>query len=310
MIDLRHIRTFLTVATELSFRKAAEKLAIAQPALSRTIRDLEERMEVVLLERTTRQVRLTEAGKVFLKSGQKLIEDMEHAVAQAKHAQHGWAGELLVGYNDFAINGLLPRIVRRFRKDFPEVTLKLTMIPSPEMVWRVESGEMDAAFHMGPAGTKSTQSIIVREERLVAVLPSGHRLSKRTSISVSDLADESFVMGRHDTWTVFHQLLLNFCRSSGFQMKIIQEAQHSDGIIGLVAAEMGVALYVDSDWLHTTEGVAVVPLLEPTPSIQSLLTWSQRRIHQNPALFNLVSVTREIVARDGMTRAGLQKYVS
>lgn len=292
MIEIRHLRAFQAVASELSFRKAAQGLSLAQPALSKTIQDLEHLTGTKLFERSTRLVTLTNAGHVFAKAVPEILSGLENAVRLTQQAQRGAAGELRVGYNDFAINGLLPSIVRAFRAEFPGVTVTLNMMPSRDMVKEVERNRLDAAFHMGPAASSSVRSILVREEHLVAVLPDTHPLSNQSSISIGQLADEKFVMGRYEPWSLFRQLIASYCREHGFDMSVIQEAIHSDGIIGLVAAGLGVTLYVDSRWLHTASGVRVLNVVEKGPSIQTLLTWRAATDEVNPTLKNFLQVAQ------------------
>lgn len=299
-IDLRHLRAFCAVAEELSFRRASDRIGVAQPALSRTIKQLEEEAGVTLFERTTRVTRLTEAGRAFLVRSQKLLESLGEAVDLARRVQSGVAGEMRVGFNDFAISGLLPETVRRFRATYPEVEVHLVDSPSPEMLSMVLDGALELAFHTGPADHNDLGHIVVRKEQLVCVLPASHRLAGQDSVSVAELADDSFIMGRWETWRIFHRIIRDFCRRHGFQPRIIQEAEHSDGIIGLVAAEMGVTLYVDNDWLHVMKGITVKPLRERTPRIESLATWRRDRRNKMLAIDHFLRVTSEVVRRNGI----------
>jgi len=299
-IDLRHLRAFCAVAEELSFRRASNRIGIAQPALSRTIKQLEEETGVTLFERTTRVTRLTEAGRSFLVRTQQLLEGLDNAVVLAQRVQKGIAGEVRVGFNDFAISGLLPETVRYFRTAYPEVEVHLIDSTSPKMLSMVLDGALELAFHTGPADHSELNHIVVRKERLVCVLPSSHRLATEDSVSVAELADDNFIMGRWETWTIFHRIIRDFCRRHGFQPRIIQEAEHSDGIISLVAAEMGVTLYVDNDWLHVMKGITVKPLRERVPQIETLATWRRDRRDKMPAIDHFLRVTSEVVRRNGI----------
>ena len=298
-IEIRHLRAFQMVADELNFRKAAERLRVAQPALTRTIKDLEQMMEVQLFERSTRTVTITNAGKIFRRAVEDLLPSLANAVVLARQAEKGVAGELRIGYNDFAMYGLLPVIVRRFRAAYPQVSIWLGQFPSPEMVKQVAQGRLDAAFHLGPTANTEVGSNLIRSEHLVAVVPDTHRLAERGAIPLSELALEDFVMGRHDTWGAFHQLVLSYCRDNGFEMNIIQESLNSDGIINLVAAGLGVTLYVDSDWLYTTRGVAVVRLDQPGPRIETLVSWRKKSLPQQRTLQNFLEVAEEVLASEG-----------
>ncbi|MEM7120960.1 MAG: LysR family transcriptional regulator [Pseudomonadota bacterium] len=300
-VELRHLKAFCAVAEELSFRRASERLGVAQPALSRTIKNLEEEIGVTLFERTTRVTRLTEAGRVMLTRAQTVLEGLGDTVELAQRVQSGIAGEVRVGFNDFAITGLLPETVRQFRSAYPEVEVKLVDSPTPEMLNMVLDGELEVAFHTGPPDHADLENIVVRKERLVCVLPASHRLAAQSAVSVADLAGEPFIMGRWRTWRIYHRIVRDLCRGHGFQPRIIQEAEHSDGIMGLVAAEMGVTLYVDSEWIHFMKGIAVKPLREATPPpIDSFATWRRDRRASVPAIDNFLRVAADVVDRNGI----------
>ena len=312
-IELRHLKAFCAVAEELSFRRAAERLGIAQPALSRSIKHLEEETGVTLFERTTRVTRLTEAGRAFLGRSQAILESLGEAVELAQRVQSGIAGEVRVGFNDFAISGLLPETVRRFRAAYPEVDVKLVDSPTPEMLNLLLDGELEVAFHTGPTDHGDLDHVVVRKERLVCVLPSSHDLAAEDSISVAELAGDSFIMGRWETWRIYHRIIRDICRRHGFQPRIIQEAEHGDGIMGLVAAEMGVTLYVDSEWLHFMKGIVVKPLRERLPRIETLATWRRDRRGKMPTIDHFLGVTAEVVAHNGIEletpiSASIEKY--
>lgn len=299
-IEFRHLRAFKAVAEELSFRKAAERLGVAQPALSRTIQDLELQMSVRLFERSTRSVATTGAGKMFQRCTDELLEALGSAISLAQQAEKGVAGELRVGYNDFAMNGLLPTIVRQFRSAYPQVSVWLGQVPSFEMVRQVEKGRLDAAFHMGPAAAAGIDSMLIRDERLVAVLPDTHKLCGANPLPLRALAEEKFIMGRRDTWVAFHQLIAGYCRDAGFNMNVIQEALNSDGIIGLVAAGLGVTLYVDSDWLHTTRGIYVGRMDQAGPRVETLLSWRRSDLHRHHTLQNFLRTAKDVVDAEGV----------
>lgn len=300
-VELRHIRAFHAVAEALSFRRASERLGVAQPALSRTIKDLEAAMQVSLFERTTRVTRLTESGRVFLKQTSNLVSELDRAVDLAQRAHGGVAGELRVGFNDYAINGLLPQIVRRFRADFPDMEVTLIDSTTPQAVEMVLDDKFDIAFITGRQSHAEFDHLVVREERVVCVLPSSHPLVRRKTISITDLAEEPFVMGRWDTWKSYNRLIRDFCRAQGFVPKVIQEAEHSDGIMGLVAAAMGVTLHVDSAWIRALKGISLRPLRESPPAVPTSAIWRKDRRAASPALGHFIDAATEVVAEHGTT---------
>ncbi len=297
-VELRHIRVFHAVAAELSFRRAAERLNIAQPALSRTVRDLELLLGTTLFLRTTRSVRLTAAGQSFLKDTEGLLSDLENAIHRAHRVQSGTAGELRVGFNDFAMNGMLPEVIRYFRVDAPGVEVTLVDTTTPDMIERLLDRRLDIAFYSGPHSHPQLDQLILREEELVCVLPTTHALASRDTISIRDLATENFVLGRLEMWRVFHQKLREFCLSHGFDLSLVKQAEHSDGIIALVAAGIGLTLHVDADWIHNRRGVAVRPLKEKPPRIVTQGAWRRDRLAENALIGKFVDSARSVIARN------------
>jgi DNA-binding transcriptional LysR family regulator len=294
-LELRHLRVFVAVAEELSFRRAAERLRIAQPALSRTIFDLEAAMDVLLLERTTRVVRLTEAGRRFLEASRRVIGETEAAVAIARRVHQGELGELVVGYNDFAINGALPTIVRAFRARYPDVAVRLLTMTSPRMAQALVEDAIDIGFLTGRSHAEGFDSFVVRDERLVCLLPASHPLAAKRALSLGDLDGQPFVEGQRDLWGSFLAPIHDFCRASGCALQVVQTAQYSDGIVGLVEAGMGLAFYVDAEWLHLRRGIVVRPLVETPPLFQSLAVWNGHK--RSAAVESFLSVARNVVAR-------------
>lgn len=299
-LEVRHLRAFHTVAEELSFRRASQRLGIAQPALSRTIQDLEAIVRVRLFERTTRVVGLTEPGKAFLKRTQNLLLSLEEAVHFARKVDGGAASELQVAYNDFAINGLLPEIVREFRISHPSVEVNLWDPTTPEMIESVLDKKFDVVFHMNAHQHPELDHIVVRDERLVCILPASHECAKERSVSLTRLSDEPFVMGRWNSWKVYRRVIESFCETHGFTPTVIQEAVHSDGIMGLVAAEMGVTLYVDTEWIHSIRGVAVRPLKGQTPRIETVATWRRAHRTAGSALSAFLDAIENVVNQRGV----------
>ena len=298
-VKIRHIQAFHAVAEALHFRHASERLGIAQPALSRTIRDLEEAMQISLFERTTRVIRLTEAGRVFLKHTANLVADLDRAIDLAQQTHSGTAGQLRVGFNDYAINGLLPQVVRHFRAGFPDVEVVLLESNSPNSVDMVLDDKFDIAFITGKQFQSEFDRVVVCDEHIVCVLPSSHPLAGKERLSITDLADEPFIMGRWEDWKVHHRLVRDFCSAYGFVPQVIQEVEHTYGIMGLVTAGLGVTLHADAAWIHALEGLSVRPLRERPPEAQTAAIWQKGRRPASPALDHFIQAIEAVVPKEG-----------
>ena len=302
-VEIRHIRAFHAVAEALHFRHASERLGIAQPALSRTIKDLEETIQISLFERTTRVIRLTEPGRVFLKHTANLVTGLDRAIDLAQQTHSGMAGEIRVGVNDYAINGLVPQIVRRFRSNFPDVEVLLMESNSPDSVEMVLDDKFDLAFITGELFQPEFDYTVVHNERIVCVLPSSHPLASKKQVSIADLADEPFIRGRWETWKIYHRLIRDFCSAHGFVPQIIQEVEHTYGIMGMVAAALGVTLHADATWIHAIEGVAVRPLRERPPKVRTSAIWRKDHRPKSPALDHFIREIEVVVSEEGTTPA-------
>jgi DNA-binding transcriptional LysR family regulator len=241
--DLRHIRAFVALAEELHFGRAAERLHVAQPALSRTLRDLEQDVGVSLLRRTTRLVELTDAGKAFLAECRLAQGHLDRAVTTARRTAAGVIGELRVAYMDFAINGRLPELIRAFQRYHPEIRLELSYMPTSHQQTALLERRIDVGFMIGAFDHELVDSYAFDEDRYVALLPITHPRSNVQSLTLSDLAEEKFVLGNGENWTAFRNRLFGLCQARGFFPQIAQEASSSEGIFGLVAAGVGVSVY-------------------------------------------------------------------
>src|SRR3954453_15892050 len=198
-MELRHLRYFVAVAEELHFGRAARRLQLAQPPLSRQIQGLEQELGVRLLERTKRHVELTPAGKVFLEHARKLLTEADHAVAAARRAARGEIGRLAIGFVGAATYSALPELLRVFHTRFPDVELVLYEMTSAHQHDALREGRIEVGFVRPAIPDDTLARRVARGEPLVAALPAGHRLARRDEpIPLSDLAGEPFILFPRD----------------------------------------------------------------------------------------------------------------
>lgn len=297
-VELRHIRAFIAVAEDLNFRKAAERLHMAQPVLSRIVRSLEMEIGFQLFERSTRMVALTAAGRAFLPEARLVLDTLVAAVRIARRVDQGDLGTLVVGFNDFAINDSLPRIIRNFLTRYPDMEVELRSMSSPDMADALRKRRLDIGFLFGAHLVSGLKFQVLRHERLVCVLPRDHPLADEPSIDLTSLAGEPFVMGGASAWHTFIEIVDTFCMAAGFRPRVIQEAAHSDGIVNLVAAGVGVTMYVDAEWLRTRPDVVVRPFIQEVPPMTSVVAWHPDAASK--AIRNFIEAADEMVrAQDG-----------
>jgi len=274
-IDLRHLRAFLVLGNELHFGRAADNLRIAQPALSKTIQQLEAEIGAPLLIRSTRRVELTEAGKVFLTEISGITGQIDLAVAKTRKAARGLQGELRVAYTDFAINGKLPEFLRDFNLAHPDIHLDLIFMPTVRQHVAILQNTIDVGFMYGEFDHQATDSLVFDENEYVVVLASDHPLAKKETLTLAELKDEKFVFGTGDSWVVFRQQIFAKCRSRGFFPDIALEATNSDGIFGLVIVGTGVAIYSSCIGNMARQGVAVRRLSDLTEKLPITAVWDR-----------------------------------
>jgi DNA-binding transcriptional LysR family regulator len=273
-VELRHLRYFVAVAEEQHFGRAAARLRIAQPPLSRQIQALERELGFMLFERTRRQVELTPAGVVLFDHAARVFEAVDLALHEAERASRGESGRIIVAYpSTFAYSGL-PEIVRAFHAKFPEVEVVLRELPPQQQVDAIREGRADVGFIRAPFEEPGLSSELVRSEPLLVALPSGHALAGRKSIPLSLLAKEPFVMFPRVRGPAYFDLLVRLCHDAGFMPRIVQEAPQLD-IVSLVAAGLGVSILPASYRKIRRAGVVLRPIVGG-PRTQLLVAWSTR----------------------------------
>ena len=295
--DIRHMRYYIAVAEELNFRRAAERLHVAQPALSRAIRQLEADLGTTLLERTNRRVEMTDAGVVFLEGCRHIASNIEALVEQTVRARDGEIGHIYIGYTDFAISGALPGIMQDFRASYPEVSVDLAHMVTATQLEALRRSEIQVGFLTGPINEPGFDQLVVQHERLVVILPEAHPLARLRSIPLERLAEEPFVTGQAAHWRHFLSHMTAVCHGAGFTPRIVQEAYNSEGIFGLIAANMGVTLHAESARNHFRKGIAIRPLRDNDYRVSTLAIW--RSDAPSPALRRFVETIGAWVATHG-----------
>lgn len=274
-MELRHLHYFIAVAEELHFSRAAERLCISQPPLSQQIRSLEDELGIKLFERTKRNVQLTEAGKVFLERSYLVLAQLEQAIAATQQIGRGEIGRLAIGFVDSAMYTLLPEILRVFRSQFPAVELQLYELTTQEQIEALHHKQVDIGIVRSAISEPGLSVECLLPELLVLALPETHPLSAQTQLSLSTLADESFILFPAKMGPVFYKQIINMCQQAGFRPKVAQEAVQMQTIIGLVAAGLGIAIVPDSLQNFHRSGVIYRPLQEQIPETGLYLAWRQ-----------------------------------
>ena len=245
-IELRHFRYFIAVAEERHFRRAAEKIGIAQPALSRAIRDFEVELGVTLFDRSNRNVDLTEAGRVLLDRSQRVLNFVDCAIDDVKCASQGRSRSLRIGYTDAAMAANLPSLLQNFQDQQSEVTFEIYRDVTVSQVEKLKNHALDIGFLTGPIGWDGCEQIPIASEPFVCVVSRKHRLADRGYVWLKDLAAEDFVLGAQRHWEYFYSYIIPLCRRGGFSPNIVREEMTTTKILGLVACGLGITLLTES----------------------------------------------------------------
>jgi DNA-binding transcriptional LysR family regulator len=261
VLELKLASSFIAVAEEQHFLRAARRLHITQPALSRQIQQLEREVGTALFTRVGRTARLTVAGQVFLDHARRLLEMAEAATTAARNASQGITGRLVVGFVSPATYSVLPAIFRTFRERAPNVALELRQLSSGAQAEALRAREIDVGLlHPPVEGAPLFGLRAIVDQPFVAALPARHPLASERAIWPGALASEPFVIFPRRTGPGLYDRILWLCQECGFSPRVVQEAEQMQTIVSLVAAEVGVALVPASISRSLREGVAYLDL--------------------------------------------------
>jgi DNA-binding transcriptional LysR family regulator len=235
MVELRHLRYFVAVAEEMNFSRAAQRLRMAQPPLSAAIRRLERDLGVELFHRTTREVRLTYAGRAFLAGARRTLADADRAAEDAKRAAAGALGRLRIAYSWSTRLETLPALGRAFRAGHPDVELLAQEMWNARMPPAFGSGSIDIALSLCPEIAAELELAPLRSERLVALLPEAHPLAGVREIALSALADEDFIVFPREIAPRLHDAFMAIFRRAGFEPRVRTESFHTGWDLGILA---------------------------------------------------------------------------
>ncbi|GJD34826.1 LysR family transcriptional regulator [Methylobacterium aerolatum] len=287
MFDLGHARSFVAVAEEMHFGRAAARLNLTQSPLSRQIQMLEQTLGVSLLERTTRAVRLTPAGRTFLTEAYRVIAAAESAARLTRRAARGESGTIRLGFTASSAYRALPRIVSLTRASLPEIDLVLEEMVSDEQIQALEENRIDVGILRPTAAlldpkTPLATNILAQEHLLLAV-PRDHSLALGRAPSLADLDGEALVTWSPRGGRYFIDLLDDLFATAGIRPRVVQRVNQLHAMLALVGAGIGIAVVPDSARGISLSAVALRPLAAPEASRpQLLLAW--RRDNANPCL--------------------------
>jgi DNA-binding transcriptional LysR family regulator len=265
-MELRHLRYFIAAAEELNLRRAADRLHLSHPPLSRQLADLEQMVGTALLVRGRRGLALTDAGRLFLAEARQIVAHSVDAIALARSAGRGEAGRLKIACSNGYFEPSLPRVMRAFRERFPQVRLEIQQLLPQRQLVELDRRTIDLAY-IGlrfPAASGLAFECI-RRGQVRAALPPGHPLCHHSRLPLRHLADQPFI-SMSGSFPDYPGWLLRLCATAGFVPRVLHEADTATSLFGLVSAGFGVAILPA---LHDPPSFEIKRRIDLAPSIIS-----------------------------------------
>ena len=274
-MELRHLRYFIAAAEEENVSRAALKLHVSQPALSRQIRDLEDELRFPLFERTAKSVRLTDAGRIFLGEAREVLKRADEAINKARAVASGGRGELHVGYAPSPTARILPKTLRAFQARMPKVRVRLHDLSSEEMVAGLREGKIEIAVMVRPTRgmLRGLRFEEVARDPMCLAVPPKHPLTRHRSVTLVQIAREPLVVFSRADYPDYHELLETIFDGSKFKPRIGEE--HDSGTSLIAAVESGAGVAITSESLGCSAGprLKLLPISPAPPPITLGVAW-------------------------------------
>ena len=297
-IELRHLRYFCRLADELHFGRAALRLSVSQPALSVQIKQLEEMVGARLLERHSRHVSLTDAGRVFEESARRILRDVEAAVHATRQAESGEVGVLRVGFGPTLMFSTLPQVVRAYRTRYPGVRLDLRELATAEQVDALLRGDLDVAFVRGAETDPRLHAEPFAKEPLLIAIHRDHPSAGDARVPLATLANEPWVLFPRAIAPQLHEQVMRLCREAGFTPNVVQESREVYTTVGLVGAGVGVTIVPEAVQRMSWKGVAYKPIPRATVRLSMVRPSGPPR----PVVEAFLAVARKASRARGLAR--------
>lgn len=274
-MDLRVLRYFCAVVHEGHFGRAAARLGIAQPPLTRQIQKLERDLDVLLLHRMQKRFEVTQAGQLLYERALRLLDSADQAQADVRRASSGEMGRFTVGFVNSTAFTILPAVISKFRQAFPDVQLEVREMYYNTLLSALEGGGVDVGLLRPHINSRVLQIVTLIREPFVALVPFGHRLAGQRTTSLRQLANEPFVMFSRTGSPLLHMHVMQMCLRAGFTPKTIQLADQIHTVAGFVGAGMGVAIAPSTVTSFNFPGLRCLQITDRIEPLPMAMAWRQ-----------------------------------
>jgi DNA-binding transcriptional LysR family regulator len=289
-MELRHLRYFLAVGEEQHYGRAARRLRVAQPALSRQIQDLEEEVGFKLFERLPRGVKLSVAGTLFLEDARRILQEISEAAVRAGRVASGRSGTLRIGFTENSSwRGVVPDSFRQFREQQPDAELQLQPEASLVQLEAIRSGRLDAGFvNFMPKSDPELNQLLVARQHVELAAPRSHPLTRLKKLRLRHLTDAPFVWFPRRANPAFYDQMMLKCYRGGLKCpRIVQEGVNEPTILSLVSTGMGVGWVLATARWRCPESVVILRVVDLKMPLTLALVW--RRDNTSPLLANFIA---------------------
>ncbi|ABK70665.1 LysR family transcriptional regulator [Mycolicibacterium smegmatis] len=289
---MRHLRCFVVLAEELHFGRAAQRLHVAQPALSQLIQRVERELGAQLFLRTRRTVSLTEAGQTLLPEARRILRDADRVTQAVRAVHRGETGSVTIGFVGSAADDVLPRLVAAHRRHHPGVSIRLEEGTTAQQLEWLRDQRITVGLGRTPIDDPAVSTVVLARESLVLAVPDSHALSGAESAELAGLAEEPFIMFPRHLGPGLYDIIHSACAAAGFTPSVVYETVRMQTIVGLVSGGLGVALVPESVRNLGRKGVRYVHLADAPPAIELSMMW--RNDCESPHLQPLRKTARHL----------------
>jgi DNA-binding transcriptional LysR family regulator len=287
-MDIQTLKNFVKLAETLHFTKTSEQVFMAQPALSRQIRQLEKSIGAELFKRNKRNVSLTKAGVYFKQAAQQTIDQINYATNRAKQIHKGEAGEIRIGYTHSIVQSILPGIIKEIRAEFPEVKTVLREMNNYEQYRDLTEQKIDIGFATNPVVPENLKSKVFFKDVFVVVLPVNHLLLQASPFDISALANETFILPHEVEGSDYVYTVESICLDAGFLPNVVHHTSSVSSALRLVEAGLGVTIEPKASLSGQHLAVRYVELNNIPQKVHSTILWNDNTESEHFPILNLV----------------------